>query len=189
MPRYTSTLEDGAIIGDSRMIRRGVETQIAHRGSASKGNWNRERLDRPVEIFIINDVLVMPDSGGRIRHPITNEANAIDSRRRLELVDGRLGTAGRRPPGIDGRLLPHGGEPGPGKSETGRAGNVKPAIRNVILHVDVIDALARILTAPKEFMRGYILTFRIVGRTRIRSGAQIGLRHQDAVRRAGMRMA
>jgi hypothetical protein len=106
----------------------------------------------------------VPDARRRVRHPIPDKPDAIDSRRRLDLINSRLRVAGRCPPGVDRRLGPHRGKTGPGKSETGRAGDGKPPIRDVVLHVRVIDALARILAAPEEFVRSHILTFGKISR-------------------------
>lgn len=149
-------------------------------------------MNRPVEIFVINHILVVPDSRRRIRHPVTDESDAIYAGRRLDRIDcdprlNRLGGV-RRPPGIYGRFGPNGGSRRR-ETECRRPGNGKPPVGDVVVHVRVIDALAGIRGTPGKFMRRHILGFGKIGCADILSRVQVADGHQQAVRRAGVRMA
>ncbi len=64
------------------MIQRRVKPDIAHRDPASQRNT--ERLNRAIQILIMDGVFIMPDAGGWVRHLVGNERTTIDSRRGLD---------------------------------------------------------------------------------------------------------
>ena len=53
-----------------------MEAEIAHRHSATQ--WDAERLNRAVEVLVIDGVFIMPDSGGWIRHLVAENSDSID---------------------------------------------------------------------------------------------------------------
>ena len=63
----------GSIIGNSRMIQRGVKPEIAHVDSAAQRH--AEGLNRAIEILVIDRVLVMPNAGRWVRHFVGDEAH------------------------------------------------------------------------------------------------------------------
>ena len=153
-----------------------MKSDITH--GRARSQRHSERLNRAIQILVIDRVLVMPDSSGRICDLVANEGNAIDSRSRLDLVDRRSG------PGLDGRLHSHRGSDGR-KGETGGASHTELTVGDIVVHV----ALPRMSLAPGVFMGSDVLTFGPVGRARIQRCVQIALLHLEPVRRPGMGMA
>src|SRR5205814_4800752 len=103
-----------AVVGDPRMIERGVKSEVRQRDSAAQRQAGR--LDAAIEVLVIDRVFIMPDAGGWIRYFVGQVGAAIDAWCRLDRVNGRSR------PGVDGRNRPHGGADGP-EGETGRAGD------------------------------------------------------------------
>jgi hypothetical protein len=126
-------------------------------------------LNASIEILVIDDILIVPNTDGRVGHSIGDERHAIESRRRLDLVDGRLRISGRCPPRIDGRLRSHRCS-GRRKAETGRARNSEPAVGHVVIHV-ALRGWPLVALAPGVLMRRDVLTFRVVGRAGVLSCA------------------
>ena len=81
------------------MLRRGMETEIADCNSAAQRHT--ERLNRAIEVLVINRVLIMPDAGGRICHFVSNGTDSIVSGIRLKCIERRSS------PGIDRSLRSH----------------------------------------------------------------------------------
>src|SRR6266446_1169103 len=131
---------------------------------------NTKGLDGAIEVLVIDRVFIMPDAGGRICHLVANEANAIDSWSRLDLVDGRSG------PRFNGRLHLDRGRGGR-KGETSGASDSENAVGDII----VLVALGWIRLAPEVFMWSDVLTFGKVGRARILSRIQITYIYRHSV--------
>src|SRR5688572_10452572 len=158
------------------MLRRRMEADIAYRHTGPCRNT--KRLDRAIDILVIDGVLVMPYARRRIGHLITYDSDTVIPGIRRE---GRpAGTV----PGIDRRPLPDRRSGGREAERAGRTVNVVTPVRDVVVHV----ALAGIRLAPDVFVRGYVLSLGIIGGAHVLSRAQIGDLRQDPVCRAEMRM-
>ena len=137
-----------------------------------------KRLNRAIQILVIDRILVMPNSSGWVGHSIANERNAIVSRIGLDLIDGCSS------PGKDGRVLLHRGSDRR-KGEMRRSADTELTIGDVVIHV----ALPGISLAPGVFMGSDVLTFGEIGRARILRCVQVAHCHRDPVRGACMRVA
>jgi hypothetical protein len=116
-----------------------------------------EGLNRPIEVLVIQRILVVVDAGTWIGDFVTHKPDAIVSRIRLHLIYHRAR------PSHDSGLHPH-RRANTGKCEIGRAaGNIKPAIGSIVEHV----ALAGMRLAPRVFGRSHVLRFTEIGCTRI----------------------
>ena len=152
-----------------------MKSDITHGNSRSQRHT--ERLNRAVQVLVINRILVMPDASGGICHLAANESNAIDPRSRLDLVDRRSG------PGLDRRLHSHRGPDGrKGEIHLVAGSNTELTIGDIV----VLVALPRISLAPGVFMWSNVLTFGEVSRHRC---GQIACCHGDAVGRLVMGVA
>ena len=72
------------LVGESGMIRRRVEADIAHGDAAAQRH--AEGLNRAIEVLVVDRVLVMLDAADRAGHFVGDEGAAIDSGRRLDLL-------------------------------------------------------------------------------------------------------
>jgi hypothetical protein len=88
-----------------------------------------ERLDGAIEVFVIERVLIMPDSSRRVGHFVAHEPNTIVSRIRLDLVH-RCAY-----PGDNRRLHSHRRAGGRKCVVVPAAADGKPAVGDVIIHV------------------------------------------------------
>ena len=142
-----SLAHEGAIICPGGMLRRCMKTDV--RDVYSWPDWNAERLDRAIEVLVIESVFIVPDASGGVCDFEAHEPDTIISRVRLLLVY-------RCPcPGRDRWLLAHGGANG-GKGEGCRATtHVMPLVRSIVVHV----ALARMTLAPGVFVRDDVFRF------------------------------
>jgi hypothetical protein len=155
-----------------------MESQIAHCRPTAERNRNREQLDRPVEILVIEGIFIMPNAGRWIRHLVSNEGAAIHSRLRFDRVDGRSR------PGINGRDCSHSRRRGR-KSETCRAAHSELAVRDVVIHV----AFPGMTLAPGVLMRSDVLRFAKIRRAGIHGGVQVIHVDQSAMGRRCARVA
>ena len=122
-----------------------------------------ERLDRAIEVLVIERVFIVPDASGGVRDFVTHEPDTIVSRVRLLPVYRRAG------PGHDRWLLAHGGANG-AKGEGCRAAtHVIPLVRSIVVHV----ALARMTLAPGVFVRDDVFRFGKI-QWRLGSGQESG---------------
>jgi hypothetical protein len=77
-----------AVIWPPRFLRRGVKVDVTNIDPRSQGNT--ERLDRAIQIFVIDRVFIVPDSGIWPRDLVANEENTVVTRIRLDLVHCRV---------------------------------------------------------------------------------------------------
>jgi hypothetical protein len=70
-----SGIADGAVVRETRMIRREMKSDVANVDSIPQ--WHTEGLNRAIEILVVNGVLVMPHTGRWIRYFINNERTTI----------------------------------------------------------------------------------------------------------------
>lgn len=124
----------------------------------AKTERNTERLNRAVQIRIVQSVLIVPDSGTWVCNFVTHEPDAVVSRIRLDLIHRGAGPGPRR----DGRPPPN-GVTDRGKIEVRCAAHHELAIGDIVIHV----AFAGMCLAPGVFMRGNVLGFGEVGRALI----------------------
>ena len=92
-----------------------------------------EGLDRPIEVLVIQRILVVVDAGTWIGDFVTHKPQAIVSRIRLDLIY----CCARTCPGRDGRLHSY-GRANARKYEIVRAAaNIKLAAGDIVIHVAV----------------------------------------------------
>src|ERR1044071_4576725 len=150
----------GRVVGKASRITGGVKLEIAYRGSAAQRD--RERLDRAIEILVIDRVFVMPYTADGTDNLVGDKSAPIHAGL---WFDGLNGGAG---PGGNGRHRGHGGA-SDRERETRCAANVKSGVRRVITHV----ALAGVSLTPGVLVRGDVLDLGVIGRTRIHGWVQI----------------
>jgi hypothetical protein len=88
-----------AIMRKTRVLRRRMKLDVSHIDSSSYRH--AERLNRAIEVLVIERVLIVPDTGIWSSHFVTHEPDTIDSRSRFDLVYRGAG------PRLNGGLLPH----------------------------------------------------------------------------------
>jgi hypothetical protein len=129
------------------MLNRRMKPDVRDVYSGSKRD--AERLNRAIEVLVIECILIVPDASSRVRNFVTHKPDAIVAWVGFELVYRRAS------PSCNGGLLPHGG------TYTGKtkglidSGYVIPTVRSVVVHV----ALARMTLAPGVFVRHDVLRF------------------------------
>lgn len=136
-----------AIVCEARLLRWGVKSDVANVDARSQ--WHGKRLNGPIEVLVVNRVLIVPHSGGRVAHFITHEPNPIVAVIGFDLIH-------RCPsPGSNGWLLTRGAAH---RTKTKRL--INPSyrvllVRSVVIHV----ALIRMTLAPGAFVRHDVLSF------------------------------
>ena len=133
-----------------------MKIDIAYVDSSSKGH--AKRLNSPIEVLVIQRILVVVDTGTWIRDLVTHKPEAIVSRIRLDLIY----CCARTCPGRDGRLHSH-RRAERRKREIGGAGDRELTIGDVVIHV----AFAGMRLAPCVFMRANVCRFAKIGGTLI----------------------
>jgi len=68
------------------MVRRGMKSDVTNVNSLPERH--AERLNRAIEVLVVNGVLVMPHAGRWIRYFINNERTTIDTGLRLDRYAG-----------------------------------------------------------------------------------------------------
>src|SRR5215469_4489186 len=127
------------------MLRRGMKSDVRNVYSGSNGH--AERLDRAIEVLVIQSILIMPDAGSWIADLVTHKPDAVITWVRLDPAYRRAG------PRHDSRLLLHGGA-NSAKTEIRRAtSHALLLIGDVVIHV----ALARVTLAPGVLVRDHVL--------------------------------
>src|SRR5260370_16051514 len=169
-----SRVSHGSIVCPSRFLGRRMKPYISDAASRR----HSKRLNRAIQVLVIDRVFVMPNSSGWVCHFIANECKAIVSRIGLDLIDGCSG------PGKNRRVLLHRGSNGR-KREIRASTDTELTIGDIVVHV----ALPGISLAPGIFMWSDILTFGEIGRAWILRCVQIAHCHRDPVRRACMNVA
>ena len=77
-----SCIADGSIVRKTWMIRRGMKSHVTYVNSCPERH--AERLNRAIEILVVNGILIMPHAGRWIRYFINNERSTIDTGLRLD---------------------------------------------------------------------------------------------------------
>ena len=135
-------------------------------------NCNAERLDRAIEVLVVESVFIVPDASGGVCDFEAHEPDTIISRVRLLLVY-------RCPcPGRDRRMLSHGGSRASKTKGLINSGYGVGAVRSVVIHV----ALVRMTLAPGAFVRHNIFGFGKIRRSRVQRRVQVVNVDQNSVR-------
>ena len=145
-----------------------MEIQIACRNTAPQGNT--ERLNRAIEVLVIDGVLIVPDASARVCDLISHEADAVVTGVGFEATDRCS-----RPRVNGGSGLDRGA--GGRKGEFTTLFDSELTIRDVVIHV----ALSRVSLTPGPLVRSDVLPFGIVGRPGIQGRAQVVTAHQNPV--------
>ena len=77
-----SRIADRSVIRKTRMVRRGMKSDVTYADSLP--DRHAEGLNRPIEVLVVNGVLVMPHAGRWIRYFVNNEGTTIDTGLRLD---------------------------------------------------------------------------------------------------------
>jgi hypothetical protein len=139
----------------------------------SGSNRHAERLDRTIEVLVVQSIFIVPDAGAGVRHFVAHEPDAVIARIRLLLVHCRAG------PGHDRWLLAYGAANGAKGEGCRPATNVIALVRSVVVHV----ALARVTLAPGVFVRDNVFRFGKIGGAYVLGRNQVTRLHQNPVRR------
>src|SRR6187399_816090 len=103
-----------------------MEAEVTRSDSTSKRN--AKRLNRAIKVLVINGVLIVPNSRGRVCHLVTKDSDSVGSGNRFERATGRSD------PCQDGRHLSYGCAHRR-KCEARRAADAELTIGNVVIHV------------------------------------------------------
>jgi len=172
-----SLVIERAIIRPTGLLDRRVKADV--RNVCSWPNRHAERLDRAIEVLVIERVFIVPDARTGIRYFEAHKPDAVVSRVRFLPVYRRAG------PGHDRWLLAHGGTNG-GKGEgRGSATHVMPLVGSIVVHV----ALARMTLAPGVFVRNDVFRFGKIGGALVLGRNQVTRVHQHSMRRCIMSVA
>src|ERR1700730_17122889 len=125
----------------TRLLNRRMKADV--RDVYSGSNRHAKRLDRPIEILVVERVFIVPDASSGVGDFVAHEPDAIVSRVRLDLVHRRAA------PSHDCWLLSYGGAYASKTKGLVDPSYVVPVIRCVVVHV----ALARMTLAPGVFVR------------------------------------
>ncbi len=172
-----SQAHEGAIICEGGMLRRGMKSDVrdVHPGS----NRHAERLDRAIEVLVVESIFIVPDAGTRVRDFVAHEPDAIGSRVRL------LSVYRRASPSHDGRLFSHGGSCAGKTKGLINSGYGVRTVRSVVIHV----ALARMTLAPGVFVRDDVFRFGKIRRSWVQRRVQVVNVDQNSVSGYVMTMA
>src|SRR4029077_7269939 len=167
----------GAIICPGRMLNRRMKTDV--RDVYSWPNRHAERLDRTIEVLVVESIFIVPDAGTGIRHFVTHEQDTIVEVIGFDLVDRRTG------PGRNRRMFSHSGSCGSKTKGLINSGYGVRTVRSVVIHV----ALVRMTLAPGAFVGHNVFRFGKIRRSRVQRGVQIVNVDQHSVRRYVMTVA
>ena len=142
----------GAIMRNARMLRRHVKPDVTDIDSRSQRN--SERLNGPIEVLVIEGVLVVPDASRRVGHLVTHEPDTIVAVIWFDLIYRRTS------PSFNGRLLSH-----RVAHEIEGERLVDPdyaalTVRCIVIHI----ALVGMTLAPGAFMWDDVFRFSKIGR-------------------------
>jgi hypothetical protein len=113
-----------------------------------------ERLNRTIQILVVEGILIVPDASRRVGHLVTHEPDTIVAVVRFDLIYRRTS------PSFNGRLLSH-----RVAHEIEGERLVDPdyaalTVRCVVIHI----ALVRMTLAPGAFVRDDVFRFSKIGR-------------------------
>ena len=155
-----------------------MKTDVTDVSSGSQRH--SERLNRAVQVLVIDGVLVVPNLISRVSYLVSHKPDAIVAWIRLDLGHRRARTC----PGHDGRLHSRSATEGR-KCEIGCAADLILAVGGAVVHV----ALPGMRLAPGVFTRGDILRFGEIGRAYIERCIEVVHFHENPVRHAVVHVA
>ena len=165
-----SSISLGPVICPAGVLNRRMKSDV--RDVYSWPNRNAERLDRTIEVLVVESILIVPDACTGVCYFEAHEPDTVISRVRLLPVHRRTG------PGHDRWLLAHGGARG-AKGEGCRAAtDVIALVGSIVVHV----ALARMTLAPGVFVRDDILRFGKIEGALVLGRNQVIRVHQHSMR-------
>ena len=165
-----SLIIERAIIRPTRLLDRRVKADVGD--AYSRPNRHGERLDRAIEVLVVQRVFIVPDASGGVGDFVTHEPDTIVEVIGFELVYRGTG------PGHDRWLLAHGGA-NSGKGEGGRAAtDVIPLVGSIVVHV----ALVWMTLAPGVFVRDDVFRFGKVEGALVLGRNQVTRIHQHSMR-------
>ena len=77
-----SCIADRSVVRKTRMVGGSMKSDVTNVDSGAE--WHAERLNRAIEVLVMNGVLIMPHAGRWIRYFINNERATIDTGLRLD---------------------------------------------------------------------------------------------------------
>lgn len=131
-----------------------MKSDVTDVDSGSQGH--AEGLNGPIQVLVIEGILVVPDSGIRPCDFVTHEPDTIGSWGRLDLIHRRAG------PSHDCGLHAH-RRGGRRKRKVGSSAHGKLTVGGIVVHV----TFPGMSEAPLIFVRGHVLCFGKIGRARI----------------------
>jgi hypothetical protein len=143
-----------AVMRKAGMLRRRMKSDVSDIDASSYGHG--ERLNPAIEVLVIERVLIVPHAAAQVGYFVTHEPDTIGTRSRFDLIYCRTC------PCLNSGLLPH-RRSNLRKREIGGAANAVLTVGSVVVHV----ALPRMTLTPSVFVRGDILRFGKIGRSRV----------------------
>jgi hypothetical protein len=128
-----------------------VESDVTDVHSRSQGH--AEGLNRPIQVLVIEGVLIVPDAATQVGYFITHEPDSIVAGVRLNLIHRRAG------PSHDCRLHAY-RRGGRRKREVRSSAHGKLTVGSIVVHV----TFSGMSQAPLIFVRGHILSFGKISR-------------------------
>ena len=159
----------GAIMRKARMLRWHVKPDVTDIDSRSQRN--SERLNGPIEVLVIEGVLVVPDASRRVGHLVTHEPDTIVAVIRFDL------TYRRTIPSFNGRLLSESVAHEIKGERLVDSNYAALTVGCVVIHV----ALVRMTLAPGAFVWDDVFCFGKVGRPDVKRSVQIANVNQNPV--------
>jgi hypothetical protein len=166
-----SLVIERAIIRPTGLLDRRVKADVGN--VYSRPNRHAERLDRAIEVLVVESIFVVPDAGSGVRHFVAHEPDTVGSGCGLDLVYRRTD------PGRDRRMLSHGGSCGSKTKGLINSGYGVRTVRSVVIHV----ALVGMTLAPAAFVGHNVFRFGKIRSPRVQRRVQVVNVDQHSVRR------
>ena len=155
------------------MLRRRMKFDVSDIDSRS--HRHSERLNRPIEVLVIERVLIVPHASTQVGYFVAHKPDPVVARSRLDLIYRRAICTS---PSHDGRVLSY-SRASRAKIEIRRsATHGMLSVRSVVKHV----ALSRMTLAPDTFIRDDVIGFGKIGSAGVLRRYQVAGLHENAVR-------
>ena len=145
-----------AIMWPTRLLDRRMKSDVTDIDSSPYRHG--ERLNRAIEVLVIEGVLIVPDASIWPRHFIAHKPDTVRSWSGLNRIAHR-----RASPSFNGGLLSHGGDHGTKTERLIDSGYAVLTVRSVVIHV----AFRGMRLAPDAFIRNDVIRFGKIRRPRI----------------------
>ena len=137
----------GAIICPGRMLNRRMKTDVGN--VYSWPNRHAERLNRAIEVLVVESIFIVPDATSRVGDFVAHEPDAIIAVIRFDLIYRCTS------PSCNARLLSHGGAHGTKSERLVDSGHAVLTVRSIVIHV----ALVRMTLTPGAFVGDDVFRF------------------------------